>query len=509
MNELNFPILSWLIFLPIIGGLIGLAVPRSNPGALRGLSISLALINLFLSLTMLVRFDASKPGPQFVEQLNWLPTFSIQYSLGIDGISLTMIALTTVLTVISLLVSFTAQNSHTWEMTVFTLFLSGAVIGTFAARDLILFFVFWEFMLVPMYILVVTAGGPNRSSAAMKFFIYTAVGSLLMLVSILSLHFISASLLGRPTFDIDTLRKAHLPYGVQQWLFAGFALAFAIKVPVFPLHTWLPSLYAEAPTPVLILATMLVKVGAYGFIRFAIPLFPEAAVAYAPVLAGLGVVGIIYGSLAAYTQRDMIGVLAYSSIAHLGFITLGIFAGNERALQGAVVQMFNHGISAGMLFALAVMIRQRTGSYELSSLGGLASRWPAMAGFTTLAIFSAAGLPGLNSFVGEFLLLSGAFQTRPVEAIIATIGIILGAMYLLRMFGRIMHGQIGNGRSFPMGDIRLIEAVTLVPMAALVIAIGLYPRPLLNLIEPATRAIVSTAIERPVASLAQSVNHGE
>ena len=450
------------------------------------ISIAFALLNLVLASITFVLFDTDEIGFQFIERLGWLSSFGIWYSLGIDGVSLALILLTTTLTVIALLGSFTTNQEHTWEITVFTLFLSGAVIGSF---------VFWEFMLVPMYILVATAGGPDRAAAAMKFFIYTAAGSLLMLVAILSLQFTAAQVTGQPTFELARLMRAELPAGTQQWLFLGFALAFAIKTPIFPLHTWLPSLYRQSPAATLIVATMLAKVGAYGFIRIAIPLFPDPAATYGPWLAGLGIVSIIYGGLAALSQRDMINVLAYSSIAHLGFIVLGIFADQERALLGAVVQMVNHGLSAGMLFALAAMIHARTGSYELSSLGGLAARWPAMAAFTTLAIFSAAGLPGLNGFVGEFLLLSGLYETRPVEAIIALGGIVIGVIYLLRLVGRILHGPAGSHQNSGGSDIRILEAVTLVPLVILIVAIGLYPRPLLRVIEPATSAAINTSVE--------------
>ena len=487
--------LSWLIFLPVVGGLICLAIPRNNLGTLRGISIAFALVNVALAAIVFASFDTKESGFQFVEELGWLSSFGIRYSLGIDGVSLALILLTAILTVISLLASVITDGRRTWEITVFTLFLSGAVIGSFAARDLILFFIFWEFMLVPMYILVVTAGGPGRAAAAMKFFIYTAVGSLLMLVAILSLHFVAAEATNQRTFELERLIRVELPAGTEQWLFLGFALAFAIKTPIFPLHTWLPSLYRQSPAATLVVATMLAKVGAYGFIRIAIPLFPDSAATYGPWLAGLGIVGIIYGGLAAFTQRDMINVLAYSSIAHLGFIVLGIFADQERALLGAVVQMVNHGISAGMLFALATMIHARTGSYELSSLGGLAARWPAMAAFTTLAIFSAAGLPGLNGFVGEFLLLSGLYETRPVEAILALGGIVIGVIYLLRLVGRVLHGPAGGIPLPGLGDIRLMEAVTLVPLVILIVAIGLYPRPLLRVIEPATSTAISRSVE--------------
>ncbi len=494
-SELSFPVLSWLIFLPVVGALICLAIPRTNVGTLRGISIAFALVNLALAAFVFALFDTNESGFQYVEELGWLSRFGISYSLGIDGISLAMILLTATLTLISLLASSITDGKRAWEITVFTLFLSGAVIGSFAARDLILFFIFWEFMLVPMYILVATAGGPDRAAAAMKFFIYTAVGSLLMLVAILSLHFIAADLTNQPTFELERLMSADLPAGTEQWLFLGFALAFAIKTPIFPLHTWLPNLYRQSPAATLVVATMLAKVGAYGFIRIAIPLFPDSAATYGPWLAGLGIVGIIYGGLAAFAQRDMINVLAYSSIAHLGFIVLGIFADQERALLGAVVQMVNHGISAGMLFVLAAMIHARTGSYELSSLGGLAARWPAMAAFTTLAIFSAAGLPGLNGFVGEFLLLSGLYETRPVEAIIALGGIVIGVIYLLRLVGRVLHGPASQHPTTGSGDVRPLEAVTLVPLLILIVAIGLYPRPLLSVVEPATSAAVTTSVE--------------
>lgn len=389
------------------------------------------------------------------------------------------------------------------------LFLEGTVIGALASLDLILYFVFWEAMLVPMYLLIGSFGGPRRGYAALKFFIYTSVGSLLMLLAILYVSYLhSTNTASDLTFDIAALRGTPMTLTTEYWLFGAFALAFAIKLPIFPLHSWLPDAYSQSPVTVLVLATMLVKVGAYSFLRFAIPLFPQATRDLMPWLAVLATVGIIYGGLVAAAQRDMVRLLAFSSMAHLGFIGLGIFALDRRGIQGSLLQMVNHGVSSGALFLIVAMIAARTGTYDIAGLGGLARRWPVLTGVFTLAAFSSLGLPGLNGFVGEFLILLGAFRTQRLLAVIATFGVLLAAIYILRLFRRTMFGQphtdVHIVEASNYGDLSFRELGALLPLLVLIVWIGVFPAPFLTRTEGAVRSVVS-AIELPVVSTHPSV----
>jgi NADH-quinone oxidoreductase subunit M len=459
--------------------------------AIRGIALIAALVNLGLAIIVMAAFEP-RAGIQFAERLAWVPALGLEYRLGLDGASVLMVFLTAFLTTIAILASWPwmAENPKTWA--VFLLLLSTGVIGAFAALDAILFFAFWEMMLIPMYLLIGMLGGPRRVAAAVKFFVYTAVGSLLMLVAIIYLHFLSAQALAQPTFGILELVQLQVPAGAQTFLFLAFAFAFAIKVAIFPFHTWLPDAYTQAPTTVLVLGTMLAKVGAYGFIRFALPLFPESMVAFGPVIATLAVIGIIYGALLAIAQRNIVRLLAYSSIAHLGFIILGIFSLNIVGLSGAVIQMVNHGITLGGLFIVAAMIHQRTKSTDIDDLGGLARRWPVLTAFFTVILFSSVGLPGLNGFVGEFLILFGAYQTLTAWAIVATIGIVLAAVYLLWMFQRVMHGPPRNSQSaIAAPDLTRREVLVLVPILVLIFWIGIYPSTFMGRLEPSLTAILA------------------
>ena len=482
MNQLGFSLLTLLIFLPILGAVPIAFFRRSETLLVRTWTLLVALVVFVASLALIVTFQPGATGPQFVEKLSWVPGVGIQYYLGVDGISLAMVVLTTFLTVVAVIGSWAAMDGErSKEYAAFILLLEGGVIGSFVALDLVLFFAFWEAMLVPAYLLVGVCGGARRIYAAYKFFLYTAVGSLLMLVGILSLYVVHAQQTGVPTFDVFALAQTRVPANLEVWMFLAFALAFAIKVPIWPLHTWLPDLYSEMPLGAMVLVTMLVKVGAYGFIRFAVPLFPNAAVSFAPAIAALGLVGIIYAGLSAFVQRDFVMVVAYSSVAHLGFIILGIFGLNHQSIEGAVVQMVNHGISAGALFLVAGMIYARTRSTSFDALGGIAAKWPVLGVFALIAMLSSVGLPGLNGFVGEFLIVYGTFVTRTGYAVIAAIGIVIAAVYLLTLYRRAMHGPISESLSGP--DLSPREIVALVPMIALIVGIGLYPAPLLNSLE--------------------------
>ena len=498
MNLQSVPLLTLLSVIPIVGAIPIIFFPRTDTLLNRTWLLLVSLVEFAVSLGLFAGFQIGGSGPQFVEQIPWVPSLGIQYHVGIDGISLAMILLSTFLSVVAVIGSWNAMdNERGKEYAGFILLLEAGVIGSFVSLDLILFFAFWEAMLVPAYLLVGVCGGPRRVYAAYKFFLYTAVGSLLMLIGIIGVYAIHIQQGGAPTFDVTTLAQSPIPAGLQTWPFLAFTLAFAIKVPIWPLHTWLPDLYGEAPLGAMVLITMLVKVGAYGFLRFAIPLFPAAAVAWAPLLAGLALVGIIYGGLSAFVQRDLVLVVAYSSVAHLGFIILGIFSLNHQSVEGAVVQMVNHGISAGALFLIAAMIYARTGSTSFDSLGGLAAKWPVLGSFALVAMLSSVGLPGLNGFVGEFLIVYGAFVANRGYAAIAAVGIVIAATYLFTMYRRAMHGPVFPNLTGP--DLTSREFVALIPLVILIVGLGLYPAPLLSRLE--------TSVDRVTASVqtAQSV----
>ncbi|TAK31294.1 MAG: NADH-quinone oxidoreductase subunit M [Chloroflexota bacterium] len=488
------PLLSILIFWPVLGAILVAAVGKSHPERARYWALGVALVELIPAVLLLVLFDWSKDGMQLEELVGWLPAFGLAYHVGVDGISVFLVALTALLAVVALLLSWDDAAGRRPAYAGLVLLLEAGVIGAFAALDLVLFFVFWEAMLVPMYLLTGVLGGPRRVYAALKFFLYTSAGSLIMLAGILVVRFAQPTPTGAGSFDIQALAATPLPPGTQGWLFFAFALAFAIKVPLFPLHNWLVDLYSQSPLGALVLATMLVKVGAYGFLRIAIPLFPDAARGAAPLISILAVVSILYGAMLALAQRDLVRLLAFSSMSHMGFVMLGIFALNMQGIQGASIQLINHGVTVGALFAIAALIRRRTRTLELNRLGGLSARWPILAGFFLLVLFSSVGLPGLNSFVGEFLILLGAFGSNVTLGILAALGIILAAVYLLNAYRRAMWGE---PRSEVSGaDLRWPEIVALAPLAALVVFIGVFPSTILQPLAGPADAIVR-GVTRP------------
>lgn len=498
----DLPVLSILIFLPIVAALLCLVLPAEGEDG--GLSWWAALVAsvvaLLVAVAAVIDFAPGTTGLRFEERLDWIPTLGISYHLGADGLNILLIVLTAVLTPCALLASQGRLGNRPQAFVALILLLEGTVLGALCALDLILYFVFWEAMLIPMYLLIATFGGARRGFAAIKFFIYTSVGSLLMLLAILYLSYLHATAVrsAAPTFDLADLVNTPIDADVARWLFLAFALAFAIKLPLFPLHSWLPDAYTQAPVTVLVLATMLVKVGAYSFLRFAIPLFPRAASDLLPWLAILATIGIIYGGLVAAAQRDMIRLLAFSSLAHLGFIGLGIFALDSRGVQGSLLQMVNHGVSSGALFLIAAMIAARVGTFDMGALGGLAGRWPVLTGVFVLAAFSSLGLPGLNGFVGEFLILLGAFRTERALAIVATFGVLLAAIYVLRFFRGTMFGlerspaqrDLGTGPVLT-GDLSLREVAALAPLLVLIVWIGVYPAPFLRRTEGAVTQTLS------------------
>jgi NADH-quinone oxidoreductase subunit M len=485
-------ILSIVLFTPLIGALLLLFVPKQNKNAIRWLANIFAMLGFAVSLPLIPWFWALKDraGFQFVEGRpnNWIPTIGAGYVIGIDGISFLLIMLTTLLGAISILSSWEAIQDRVKEYYVWFLVLQTGMLGVFMANDMFLFFVFWEAMLVPMYLLIGIWGGPRKLYAAIKFFLYTLFGSVLMLLGILFLYFHHHTLTGVYTFYLPDLYATAPKIGGHAaiWLFFAFFLGFAIKVPMFPFHTWLPDAHVEAPTAgSVILAGVMLKMGTYGLVRFAFPLFPEAAAYFAPALALLAVIGIIYGALVAMVQPDMKKLVAYSSVSHLGFVVLGIAAMNTQGVSGAVYQMLSHGISTGGLFLIVGMLSDRRHTRLIAEYGGLKKIAPHLVAAFLLVTLASIGLPGLNGFVGEFLILLGAFRWEPRLAAFAATGMILSATYMLWMFQRVNYGPVTNDKNTTLADLQPREWAVIVPIIAVAILMGVVPNLFLRPIEPA------------------------
>jgi NADH-quinone oxidoreductase subunit M len=501
VTVLGVPILSFLIFFPTVGALALLLIPSSRAAAIRWIAFLVSAATFLASLPLWTAFDAAKRGMQFEERLAWVPGLGISYHLGVDGISMLLILMTTFLSAISILSSFNAVTERVKSYMATLLVLETGMIGVFAALDLVLFYVFWEAVLIPMYLIIGVWGGPRRIYAAVKFILYTVAGSLLMLVAILYLYFSYQAAFGEYTFDLLRLYDTPVGRQAQLWLFAAFALAFAIKVPMFPFHTWLPDAHVEAPTAgSVILAGVLLKMGTYGFVRFAMPLFPDATQAFAPLIIALSLVGIIYGALVAMVQRDVKKLVAYSSVSHLGFVMLGVFALNTQGIQGGVLQMVNHGLSTGALFLAVGIIYERRHTREISEFGGLSETLPWFAAAFMVICLSSLGLPGLNGFVGEFLILLGAFRMNPAIAAIAALGVILAAVYLLWMYQRVMFGPVTNEKNRGLKDLSPREFWTLAPVIALIVWIGVYPNPFLRKLDVSVAELMDRVSAKIVAS---------
>ncbi|MBZ0160582.1 MAG: NADH-quinone oxidoreductase subunit M [bacterium] len=481
MSQTGVPILSVLIALPLCGVLLLASINGAREALIKWLALGISGLNLLLSLIVYVRFDPARADMQFVERVPWIDSIGSHYFLGVDGISLPLLLLTMFLTPIAILASFSGIANRVKAYMICMLLLQSGMIGVFVALDLVLFYVFWEGMLIPMYFLIGVWGGPRRIYATVKFVLYTMAGSVLMLLAMIAVAFLHQESTGRLTFDLLELIGGSIPYGTQLLLFSAFALAFAIKVPMFPFHTWLPDAHVEAPTAgSVLLAGVLLKMGTYGFLRFALPLFPEAAVAFTPLISTLAVIGILYGALVAMAQDDLKRLVAYSSVSHLGFVMLGIFAMNPQAVEGSILQMVNHGLSTGALFLLVGMIYERRHTRMIEEFGGLSRVLPRFALCFLVVTMSSIGLPGLNGFVGEFLILAGTFRVHKGFAVLATIGIILAAVYMLRMWQRVMWGQSRRAENLTLNDIGRREMAMLVPIILLILWIGLNPNPLLR-----------------------------
>src|SRR5687767_5896242 len=501
MSALAIGNLSLLLAIPVIGAILIAFLPRRNAQLLFAVALIASGIDFFWSIKILSDFDAGSGAMQFLERIPWMPSFGIEYIVGVDGISLFLVLLTTLLMPIAILASWSVQD-RVKEYLVFMLLLETGMLGAFVALDLFLFYVFWEVMLVPMYFLIGVWGGTRRIYAALKFVIYTMAGSLLMLVAIIYLAARHAELEQVLTFDLLKLYNLRLPFDQQAWLFCAFALSFAIKVPLFPFHTWLPDAHVEAPTAgSVILAGVLLKLGTYGFLRFAMPLFPDAALAAAPIIVALAVIGILYGAAVAMMQSDIKKLVAYSSVSHLGFVMLGLFAFNTQGVQGAIYQMIGHGLSTGALFLLVGMIYDRRHTRMIDDFGGLWKVIPLFSVIFLVVMFSSIGLPGLNGFVGEFLILLGAFGVTPLWTAAAATGVILGAVYMLWMYRRVIFGPLKNPANEKLSDLNAREAVLLAPIVILIVLMGIYPRPFLQRIEP---AVALTLKKFPAVATAQA-----
>ncbi len=453
---MNFPILSSLIALPVAGALALLFVrdEARNEGVIRNVALVVSLLVFVETLLLWSRFDAASAEFQFVERHAWIPSFGISYAVGVDGISLLLLVLTGFLTPLALLCSWESIHKNTRAFCMFMLLLESAMMGVFVSIDLFLFYVFWDAMLIPMYFLIGVWGYERRVYAAIKFILYTLSGSVLMLIAILGLAWLHSNATGRYSFDLAALSDIAVPAQLQVWFFLAFALAFAIKVPLVPFHTWLPDAHVEAPTAgSVILAGVLLKMGTYGLVRFAFPLFPAAATLFAPYLATLAVIGIVYGALVAMVQPDMKKLVAYSSVSHLGFVVLGIAAMNTQGMQGAVYQMLNHGVSTGGLFLIVGMLSDRRHTRAIAEYGGLKAVTPRLVAAFLVITLSSIGLPGLNGFVGEFLILLGAFMWDPRFAVVAATGVILSATYMLWMFQRVNYGPVTNEKNASLDDL--------------------------------------------------------
>ena len=499
-------ILSVMTFLPIVGVLLLLFIPKGSNGVLRSVTLITTLATFLVTLPILTGFQTNADY-QFVENVPWIAAgpFAMRYNIGIDGISFWLVVLTNFIMPIAVISTWTAVEDKVKEYMICLLLLQTGMLGAFISLDLFLFYIFWEVMLIPMYLIIGIWGGKNRVYAAVKFFIYTMVGSLLMLVALIYLYFLGTKA-GITDFGLMHFFSLNIESGTQTWLFLAFALAFAIKVPMFPLHTWLPDAHTEAPTAgSVILAAILLKMGTYGYIRFAMPLFPEATHTFAPLIATLSVIGIIYAALVAMVQEDVKKLVAYSSVAHLGFVMLGLFALNEQGITGGMLQMLNHGVSTGALFLIVGFIYERRHTRLITDFGGISKQMPIFAVIFMIVTLSSIGLPGTNGFVGEFMILIGSFESSlRWWSIIASSGVIFAAVYMLWMFQRVMYGELDNPKNQQLEDLNAREIGIMIPLLILIFVMGVYPNPFIEKMTPAIKKVVERTRVASVAPAAKA-----
>jgi NADH-quinone oxidoreductase subunit M len=491
-------LLTAALFAPLAGAVLVAAVPAARANLARWVALLASLVALGLAVALAARFRAGEAGFQLGAVADWVPSFGVTYRVGVDGVSLPLVLLTAVLTPLAIVGSWRMVD-RSRSYVALLLVLETAMLGVFVSLDLFLFYVFWEAVLVPAYFLIGSFGGQRRVYAAVKFFVYTLLGGLLMLVGIIALFYLQQRATGTPSFDYEVLRDFDKDPGTQRWLFAAFFAAFAVKTPLWPFHTWLPDAYTEAPaTTTVLLAGVMSKLGVYGFLRYSLPLFPDAARDFQPLLLTLAVVGIVYCALVATVQRDFKTLVAYSSVSHLGFIVLGVFALNLQGLQGAVFYMVAHGLLIGGLFFVTGMLEERRGTRRIEEFGGLQQAAPRMAGVMLVITLGAVALPGLVGFVGEFLTLLGAFLANRAYAVVGAIGVILGAVYLLWAYQRMWHGPLEREENRAVGDLTGREWAILAPLVAAIVVLGLFPRPVLERVEPsATRVVEQTRQQGP------------
>jgi NADH-quinone oxidoreductase subunit M len=488
---LSTNLLTVLIFFPLAGVLLLFLLPRNDPRLLRNVTLIVTLGEFLLSLPVALAFDGATAAMQFVSRAPWIPAYGIEYHVGVDGISLWLVMLTTFLMPIAILSTYAAVEKHVKEFMIFMLILEVGMVGVFLAVDLFLFYIFWELVLIPMYFLIGVWGSERRIYSAIKFFLFTFAGSVLMLVAIIALYFHHYEVTGVYSTDLLRMYAIDIPVKLQFWMFAAFALAFAFKVPMFPFHTWLPDAHVDAPTSgSVILAAILLKMGTYGFLRFAMPLFPVAAFDLMPVVSTLAVVGIIYGALVAMVQKDMKKLVAYSSVSHLGFVMLGLFAFNLQGIEGGILQMINHGVSTGALFLIVGILYERRHTRLISEFGGLSKVLPVYAAVFLIVTLSSIGLPGTNGFVGEFLIMLGAFKTTRLLTVFAATGVILAAVYMLWMFQRVMFGKVTNEKNLGLPDLNAREVAYLLPLLVMIFWIGVYPQTFLRKMDASVQATV-------------------
>lgn len=491
LNRLDYPILTITTFLPLLG--VFLILFLWNAALIRWISLITTIATLIVSLPIYTHFDKTTYKMQFVESYKWIPALNINYSVGVDGISVLFIILSTLLSILCVLVSWKAVKEKVKEFFIALLITETAMIGIFVSMDIFLFYLFWEIMLIPMFLMIGVWGGPNRVYAAIKFVLFTLAGSVFMLVGIIVLYFS-----GGKTFDILALSKVYYPVGLQMWLFLAFAAAFAVKVPMFPVHTWLPDAHTEAPTAgSVILAGILLKMGAYGFLRFLLPIFPDATKAFIFPMILLSVIAIIYGGYVTLMQKDLKRLIAYSSVSHMGFVTLGIFTLNQTGVVGGILQMINHGIVTGALFMCVGIIYERTHTRMIEDYGGLSRSVPIYVVFFTIFTLAASGFPGLNSFIGEFLIISGAFKATMIFGALSILGVILGITYMLWLYYRLVCGVVNPKIEHHLLDIDLREIIALVPLVILIFLIGLQPN------------LLTSYMDASVQHLLEKVNAGD
>ena len=490
-------LISWMIAVPFLGIVI-LGLVRDEEWV-RRIAFGLTIVEFFLSLILWKNFDFTQRGMQFVERVEWMPTFNIQYAVGVDGISILLVILTALLCPLCVLCSWTGITSRVRAYLSLILLVEGAMIVVFTALDLFLFFMLWEVIMIPMYFMIILWGGPNRIAAGTKFVLYSLTGSLLMLVGILGLY-----LNGGHTFDLLVLTEQTYPATTQFWIFLSFFLAFAIKVPMVPFHTWLPDAHSEAPTAgSVLLAGVLLKMGGYGFLRFCLPILPEASALFAPYILWLSVIAIVYGGYMALAQSDLKKLVAYSSVSHMGFVTLGIFVFNSQGIQGAILQMFNHGITAAALFIAVGHLYDRTHSRAIGDYGGLYKPMPRFVALFFLFSIAAFGLPGTCNFIGEFLVLVGASYINFAMVLISMVGIVLAAAYMLWMLQRLALGEPNTKFVSVLPDLTSRELGTVIPLAILVLWIGLYPGPLMEMMDVSVADLIQQTTGTQVAEVSQ------